>query len=104
MPEDAGKIVVTALHGALLGARPDNAVGPDVYACFFMTAASGWTGQGSRASCRWTSAVFGPVLAASAQIGDARALYHDGTHFNQVAAQADAPSSVSLKVFVDVLT
>jgi hypothetical protein len=41
VPEDAGKIVVTASHGALSGGRPDNAVAPDVYACFF----SDWRGR-----------------------------------------------------------
>ena len=45
VPEDAGQIVVTASHGALSGGRPDNAVAPDVYACFFSDGGVGADGR-----------------------------------------------------------
>lgn len=63
LPEDAGKIVVTASHGALSGGRPDNAVAPDVYACFFSDGGpeAGWTGRESHASRRSTSAASRPA-------------------------------------------
>ena len=40
-PDDAGRIVVTASHGALSGGRPDNAVPLDIYAVFFSDAGGG---------------------------------------------------------------
>jgi hypothetical protein len=45
-PDDAGRIVVTASHGALSGGRPDNAVPLDIYAVFFSDAGGGMDGAG----------------------------------------------------------
>jgi hypothetical protein len=94
VPEDAGKIVVTASHGALSGGRPDNAVAPDVYACFFSDGGVGMDGAGIArlAPLDQRGIPAGAVSADSAPIGDARALYHDGilSHVNETAARAGA--------------
>ena len=108
VPEDAGKIVVTASHGALSGGRPDNAVAPDVYACFFSDGGVGMDGAGiarlAPLDARRIPA--GAVSAESAPIGDARALYHDGvlSHVNQAAERAGARPGMSLRAFIDILT
>jgi hypothetical protein len=107
-PEDEGQIVVTASHAALSGGRPDNAVKPDVYAVFFSDAGIGMDGAGiARLSFLDQRAIpAGAVSAASAPIGDSRALYHDGvlSHVNQAAARAGGRSGMTLKAFVDILT
>jgi hypothetical protein len=107
-PEDAGQIVVTASHGALSGGRPDNAVAPDVFACFFSDGGVGMDGAGiARLAPLDTRAIpAGAVSADSAPIGDSRALYHDGvlSHVNQAAARHGAAPGMTLKAFVDILT
>ena len=45
-PEDAGRIAITASHGALSGGRPDNAIPPGIYAVFFSDAGGGMDGAG----------------------------------------------------------
>lgn len=106
-PEDAGDIVVTASHGALSGGRPDNAVAPDVYACFFSDGGVGMDGAGIARlvplDARNIPAA--AVSADSAPIGDACALYHDGvlSHVNQAASRLGARPGMTLKAFVDVL-
>jgi hypothetical protein len=108
VPEDAGKIVVTASHGALSGGRPDNAVAPDVYACFFSDGGVGMDGAGIArlAPLDQRGIPAGAVSADSAPIGDARALYHDGvlSHVNQAAARAGAGPGMTLAAFVEMLT
>jgi hypothetical protein len=108
VPEDEGKIVVTASHGALSGGRPDNAVAPDVYACFFSDGGVGMDGAGIArlAPLDQRGIPAAAVSAESAPIGDARALYHDGilSHVNRAAARAGARPGMSLSEFVDILT
>jgi uncharacterized protein YunC (DUF1805 family) len=108
VPDDAGKIVVTASHGALSGGRPDNAVAPDVYACFFSDGGVGMDGAGIARLVPLDARNIpaGAVSADSAPIGDARALYHDGvlSHVNQAAERAGAKPGMTLKEFVDILT
>ena len=107
VPDDAGKIVVTASHGALSGGRPDNAVAPDVLACFFSDGGVGMDGAGIArlAPLDGRGIPAGAVSADSAPIGDARALYHDGilSHVNETAARLGARPGMTLKAFVDVL-
>ena len=106
-PEDAGDIVVTASHGALSGGRPDNAVAPDVFACFFSDGGVGMDGAGIArlAPLDARNIPAGAVSADSAPIGDARALYHDGilSHVNQAASRLGAHPGMTLKAFVDAL-
>ena len=108
VPEDAGKIVVTASHGALSGGRPDNAVAPDVYACFFSDGGVGMDGAGIArlAPLDQRGIPAGAVSADSAPIGDSRALYHDGilSHVNEAASRLGAHPGMPLKEFVDILT
>ena len=106
-PEDAGQIVVTASHGALSGGRPDNAVAPDVFACFFSDGGVGMDGAGIARLAPLDRRGFpaAAVSAESAPIGDARALYRDGvlSHVNQAAARLGARPGMTLKAFVDTL-
>ena len=106
-PEDAGDIVVTASHGALSGGRPDNAVAPDVFACFFSDGGVGMDGAGIArlAPLDARNIPAGAVSADSAPIGDARALYHGGilSHVNQAASRLGAHPGMTLKAFVDIL-
>lgn len=106
--EDAGKIVVTASHGALSGGQPDNAVGPDVHAVFFSDGGVGMDGAGIArlAPLDQRGIPAGAVSADSAPIGDSRALYHDGilSHINQAGAHAGGKPGMTLKAFVDILT
>ena len=44
--EDAGAIAVTGSHAALFRGRPDNVIGPDLYAVFFNDAGVGLDGAG----------------------------------------------------------
>ena len=108
VPEDAGKIVITASHGALSGGRPDNAVAPDVHACFFSDGGVGMDGAGIArlAPLDQRGIPAGAVSADSAPIGDARALYHDGilSHVNGAAARRGARPGMPLKEFVEILT
>ena len=108
VPEDAGKIVVTASHGALSGGRPDNAVAPDVCAVFFSDGGVGMDGAGIARLVPLDERGIpaGAVSADSAPIGDARALYHDGvlSHVNAVAARAGARPGMPLKSFIEMLT
>ncbi|MBV9863503.1 MAG: hypothetical protein JO267_15300 [Alphaproteobacteria bacterium] len=110
LPEDAGKIVVTASHGALSGGRPDNAVAPDVHAVFFSDGGPGG-GMDGAGIARLAPLDRRGIPAASvsfdsAPIGDARALYHDGilSHVNEAAARAGARPGMTLKAFVDLLS
>jgi hypothetical protein len=110
VPEDAGKIVVTASHGALSGGRPDSAVAPDVYACFFSDGGVGGGKDGAGiarlAPLDTRNIPAGAVSADSAPIGDARALYNDGvlSHINRTAERAGARPGMPLKTFVKMLT
>jgi hypothetical protein len=108
VPEDAGKIVVTASHGALSGGRPDNAVAPDVRAVFFSDGGVGMDGAGIARLVPLDARDIpaGAVSADSAPIGDSRALYHDGvlSHVNDAAARLGARPGMTLQAFVDILT
>jgi hypothetical protein len=107
VPDDAGRIVVTASHGALSGGRPDNAVPPDIYAVFFSDAGGGMDGAGIArlADLDNKGIIAGTTSADSAPIGDSRALYHEGilSHVNQAAVRSGGGVGVALKDFVDLL-
>ena len=107
VPDDAGRIVVTASHGALSGGRPDNAVPPDIYAVFFSDAGGGMDGAGIArlADLDDKGIIAGTTSANSAPIGDSRALYHDGilSHVNQAAVRAGGRVGMALRDFVDLL-
>jgi hypothetical protein len=106
-PDDAGRIVVTASHGALSGGRPDNTVPPGIHAVFFSDGGVGMDGAGIARldDLDRKGIVAGAVAADSAPIGDSRALYHDGilSHVNGPAAQSGGRVGMKLHDFIDLL-
>ena len=106
-PDDAGQIVVTASHGALVGGRPDKVVPPGVFAAFFHDAGGAKDGSGYTrlASLDGSDVVAATVAAGSARIGDARSCYLDGvlSHVNETAYRRGGRVGMTLHAFVDTL-
>jgi hypothetical protein len=106
-PEDTGRIVVTASHGALSGGRPDNTVPLGIHAVFFSDAGVGMDGAGIArlADLDRKHIVAATTSADSAPIGDSRALYQDGvlSHVNAAASQRGGRVGMKLKAFIDHL-
>jgi hypothetical protein len=106
-PDDAGRIVVTASHGALSGGRPNNAVPLDIYAVFFSDAGGGMDGAGIArlADLERKGIVSGATSADSAPIGDSRALYRDGilSHVNGPASLRGGRVGMKLNEFIEIL-
>ncbi len=108
-PDDAGRIVVTASHGAQSGGRPDNVVPLGIRAVFFSDAGAGGGMDGAGiarlADLEQKGIVAGTTSADSAPIGDSRALYSDGilSHVNRPAALAGGRVGMKLKDFIDIL-
>jgi hypothetical protein len=106
-PDDAGRIVVTASHGALSGGRPDNTVPLDIHAVFFSDAGGGMDQAGIARldDLDRKGIVAGAVSADSAPIGDSRALYHDGilSHVNGPALERGGRVGMKLNDFVELL-
>jgi hypothetical protein len=106
-PEDAGQIVVTASHAALPGGRPDSIVPPGIYAVFFSDAGVGLDGAGIArlGHLDGLGIIAGTTSAASAPIGDARALYERGvlSHLTSAAARAGGRVGMPLKTFIEML-
>jgi hypothetical protein len=103
-PDDAGRIVVTASHGALSGGRPDNVVPQDIHAIFFSDAGGGMDGAGIArlADLERRGIVAGATSADSAPIGDSRALYRDGilSSVNRPASSRGARVGMKLGDFI----
>jgi hypothetical protein len=110
LPEDAGRIVVTASHGALPGGRSDTIVPLGIRAVFFSDAGAdgGMDGAGIArlADLDGKGIVAGTTSADSAPIGDSRGLYRDGilSHVNAAAARAGGRVGMRLQEFIDVLS
>ena len=106
-PDDVGRIVVTASHGALSGGRPDNTVPLGILAVFFSDGGVGMDGAGIARldDLDRKGIVAGATSADSAAIGDSRALLHDGilSHVNGPAARSGGRVGMKLNDFVDVL-
>jgi len=106
-PEDAGQIVVTASHAALPGGRPDTIVPRDIHAVFFSDAGVGLDGAGIARIGHLDSLgiIAGTTSAASAPIGDSRALYQYGilSHLTGAARRAGAAEGMRLQAFIDML-
>ena len=106
-PDDAGRIVVTASHGALSGGRPDNVVPQDITAIFFSDAGGGMDGAGIArlADLERRGIVAGATSADSAPIGDSRALYRDGilSYVNRPASARGARVGMKLNDFIESL-
>jgi len=106
-PDDVGRIVVTASHGALSGGRPDNVVPQGIHAIFFSDAGGGMDGSGVArlGDLERRGIVAGATSADSAPIGDSRALYRDGilSYVNGPAGQRGARVGMKLSDFIESL-
>lgn len=107
LPEDAGRIVVTASHGALVGGRPDGVVPPGMFAAFFHDAGGAKDGSGYTrlAALDGPGVIAATVAADSARIGDARSCYQDGvvSHVNEAARGRGGQVGMTLRAFIDTL-
>lgn len=79
-PGDAGAIVVTGSHGALLGGKPETAIRVDAFAAIYNDAGGGIDDAGfSRLPALDARGIAGATVHAdTARIGDARSTYDDG--------------------------
>lgn len=107
-PGDAGAIVITASHGALLGGNPDKAIGPDVLAAVFSDAG---IGKDRAAISRLPALARRGIAAAtvsanSARIGDGRSVWEEGvlSHVNETAAAMGVKPGITTREFVDRVT
>jgi hypothetical protein len=103
--EDAGQVVVTGSHGALLSGRPETAIGVAVLAAVFHDAGIGADRAGiSRLPALDARGIAGAtVAAASARIGDARSLWETGllSAVNDLAAGRGAQPGMSVPDFAE---
>ena len=92
-PEDAGQIIVTASHGALVGGNAAMALRVDAFAAVFSDAGVGMDGAGiTRLPALDMRGIAGlAVSAASARIGDAASVYEDG-----IISHANAPRDATV--------
>jgi hypothetical protein len=106
-PEDAGHIVITASHAALPGGRRDTIIPPGILAVFFSDAGGGLDNAGiARLPVLDADGIIaGTTSAASAPIGDSRALYERGvlSHLTSPAMRAGGAVGMPLKAFIDLL-
>ena len=100
-PDDAGQIVVTASHGALVGGNAAMALQVDAFAAVFSDAGVGIDDAGiTRLPALDSRGIAGlAVSAASARIGDAASVYDDGivSHVNDTAQRLGARAGEPLK-------
>ena len=100
-PEDAGQIIVTGSHGALVGGSAAMALRVDGFAAVFSDAGVGADDAGiTRLPALDTRGIAGlTVSAASARIGDAASLYEEGliSHANATARRLGARPGEPLK-------
>jgi hypothetical protein len=103
--EDAGAILITGSHGALLGSRPETAIAVEALAAVFNDAGIGIDRAGvSRLPALDARGIAAAtVSAASARIGDARSAWATGrlSAVNRLAAQAGAAEGTRVPEFVD---
>jgi hypothetical protein len=104
-PEDAGAIVVTASHGALIGGDPAKALQVDGFAGVYNDAGIGIDGCGmTRLPALDARGIAGlTVAAASARIGAARSTFADGivSAVNARAAALGADVGVALRPLLE---
>jgi uncharacterized protein YunC (DUF1805 family) len=93
-PEDAGQIIVTGSHGALVGGSAQMALRVDAFAAVFSDAGVGADDAGiTRLPALDARGIAGvTVSAASARIGDAASIHADGivSHANATALRLGA--------------
>ena len=106
-PDDAGSIAITGSHAALFRGRPDNVIGPQLYAVFFNDAGVGkdQAGIARLADLDTRAMAAGTVSADSAPIGNSRAEYELGilSHLNRTAVGMGGEPGMRLSDFVELL-
>ena len=106
-PEDAGQIVITASHGALLGQDSAAAIRAEVLACVFNDAGLGIDGCGiSRLPVLDARGIAAATVdARTARIGDARSAWESGriSHLNDNAARLGVEVGMSLADFAGAI-
>lgn len=104
LPEDAGHIVATGSHGALLGGKPETAIRIDVFAALYNDADFGIEDAGiARLPVLEKRGIAGACVSAwSARIGDGQSTWRDGfvSAVNARAAQCGAEIGISAKELV----
>lgn len=107
-PGDAGCIVITASHGAMLAGAMGKAIGPDVAGAVFSDAGVGKDRAGiSRLPGLDLRKIAGATVSVeSACIGNGRSLYEDGvlSHVNEVASRMGIKPGMKVPEFVDRVT
>jgi hypothetical protein len=105
--EDAGSIVVTGSHAALLGGRPDGLIATAVRAIFFSDAGVGMDQAGiARLPLLDVRGIpAGTASAQSAAIGDARSIHADGvlSFVNGAAAALGGAPRMRVREFIGLL-
>ena len=104
LPEDAGHIVATGSHGALLGGKPETAIKIPVFAAIYNDADFGIENAGiARLPVLEARGIAGACVSAwSARIGDGQSTYHDGfvSAVNARAALCGGEIGISAKELV----
>jgi hypothetical protein len=104
LPDDAGHIVVTGSHGALLGGKPETAIKIPVFAAVYNDADFGIEDAGiGRLPVLDARGIAGACVSAwSARIGDAQSTYRDGfvSAVNARAIECGAEIGISAKEMV----
>jgi hypothetical protein len=104
LPEDAGHIVATGSHGALLGGKPETAIKIAVFAALYNDADFGIEDAGiARLAVLDRRGIAGACVSAwSARIGDGQSTYRDGfvSAVNARAAQCGGEIGISAKELV----
>ena len=101
-PDDAGQIVVTGSHAALVGGRPENALRVDALAALFNDAGIGAAGVGRLPALDERGVAAAAVACDSARIGDGQSTYFDGvvSRVNRTAERAGARPGMAARRFV----
>ena len=101
LPEDAGHIVATGSHGALLGGKPETAIKIPVFAALYNDADFGIEDAGiARLTVLDARGIAGACVSAwSARIGDGQSSYRDGfvSAVNARATQCGGEIGISAK-------
>lgn len=103
-PDDAGDIIISASHGALLKEAPSWGNRPDVLAAVFNDAGSENPTRLPDLDGRGIAGA--TVSSESARIGDAMSTYEDGliSHVNETARRGGATPGITCREFVDLMT
>ena len=106
-PHDAGRIVVTGSHGALLGGRPATALKVQAFAAIFNDAGVGIDNAGiSRLPALDERGIAAATVGAwTARIGDGRSTFEDGviSHLNRTAHGLGGEIGMTARDFVRIV-